>query len=102
MFKIIASAEHIPADIQSLTDVINFMHHVSLIDGPIRNTMLKKPMVAYLTKLLFMDKFTETLTRSVKSIGGYIVGSLSRLLGNISVCGQYIFNAFISAALMLN
>ena len=30
------------------------------------------------------------------------MGSLSRFLTNIKVVGQYIFNGFISAALMLN
>jgi hypothetical protein len=58
LFQIIFSAEHIPVDIQSLTDVINFMHHVSLIDGPVRNTMLKRPMVSFITKMLVMDKFS--------------------------------------------
>jgi len=42
------------------------------------------------------------LTRNVKTVGGYIVGSLSRFLTNIKVCGQFIFNGFISAAVMLN
>ncbi len=78
------------------------MHHVSLIDGPVRKNMLKRPMVSFLTKLLISDRFCATLTRNVKSIGGFIVGSLSRFITNIKIAGQYIFNAFISAAVIIN
>ncbi len=102
MLELISSALHIPSDIHSLTDVINFLHHVSLKDGPIRNTMLKKPLVSFITRILTMDRFVETLSRNVKTVGGYIVGSLNRFLNNIKICGKYIFNGFINAAMILN
>jgi len=49
-----------------------------------------------------MDRFVETLSRNVKSIGGYIVGSLNRFIGNIKTSSKFIFNAFIQSAYLIN
>lgn len=49
-----------------------------------------------------MDRFVETLSRNVKSIGGYIVGSINRFIGNIKKSSKYIFNAFIQSAFLIN
>lgn len=100
--ELVSAAIHVPTDINSLTDVINFLHHISLKDGPIRNTMLEKPMTAFIVRFLTMDRFVETLSRNVKSIGGYIVGSLNRFIGNIKTSSKYIFNAFIQSAYLIN
>lgn len=59
-------------------------------------------MTTFIIKFLTMDRFVETLSRNVKSIGGYIVGSINRFIGNIKNSSKYIFNAFIQAAFLIN
>lgn len=59
-------------------------------------------MTFFILKFLTMDRFVETLSRNVKAIGGYIVGSINRFVGNIKNSSKYIFNAFIQATILIN
>jgi hypothetical protein len=78
------------------------MHHISLVDGPVRNTMLKTPLMDFITNILVMDKFTESLMKNIKVTGGYVVGSINRFITNIKMSGKYVMSSFINAAIVIN
>ena len=61
LFQLITNAATLPNNINALIHVLNFLHSVSLKEGPVRDQRLPKLLPAFLHQVFTHDKFYDCL-----------------------------------------
>ena len=99
LFQLITNAATLPNNINALIHVLNFLHSVSLKEGPVRDQRLPKLLPAFLHQVFTHDKFYDCLeSKKLTSL----FSALLKFHANVKHVDKYLYNALIRSITHVN